>query len=199
MENQQSILTFWFGTDADDAQTAAQQSKLWWSKNDVADAEIKKRFESHVIAVARGEYDAWAQTPQGLLALIILTDQFPRNIYRGQAQSFAFDVHALRWALQGLEQGVDQQLRPIQRVFFYLPLEHAESMAQQDRSLALYQQLLRDVPPEQTSTFEGFVNFAMRHRDIIVRFGRYPHRNAILGRASTEEEIAFLKTAGSSF
>jgi uncharacterized protein (DUF924 family) len=134
-----------------------------------------------------------------LLALILLTDQFPRNIYRGQARSFGFDGLALRWALDGLDLGIDRQLRPIQRVFFYLPLEHSESIAHQDRSLDLYQQLLNDVPEEQKETFTGFRNFAIRHRDIIARFGRFPHRNAILDRVSTDEETAFLKTAGSSF
>jgi uncharacterized protein (DUF924 family) len=199
MRNPESILAFWFGDEVDDARIAAQQAKLWWSKNADTDLVIATRFEKDVIAAADGDYDMWAAIPTGMLALILLTDQFPRNIYRGHSKSFAFDALALHWALQGLERGFDRQLQPIQRVFFYLPLEHSESVAHQDRSLDLYQQLLNDVPDDQKETFTGFRNFAIRHRDIVVRFGRFPHRNAILGRISTDEEIAFLQTAGSSF
>jgi uncharacterized protein (DUF924 family) len=199
VESPDSIIAFWFGNEIDDARIAAQKAKLWWSKNADTDLAIATRFEADVIAAADGDYDAWTSTPSGMLALILLTDQFPRNIYRGRSRSFAFDGLALHWALQGLEQGFDLQLQPIQRVFFYLPLEHSESVANQDRSLDLYQQLLNDVPEQQKDTFTGFRNFAIRHRDIVVQFGRFPHRNAILDRVSTDEEIAFLQTAGSSF
>jgi uncharacterized protein (DUF924 family) len=120
-------------------------------------------------------------------------------MYRGLPTSFAFDPLALQWSLIGLERGFEQQLRPIERVFLYLPLEHSEVHEYQQRSVILYEQLLHDVPTEQKAAFAGFVQFAIRHRDIIARFGRFPHRNAILGRATTEEEHAFLQTAGSSF
>ena len=194
-----SILEFWFGTDEDDTKAAAQQSKLWWSKDTAVDQTISDRFQASTLAAANGELDVWAATPRGLLALILLTDQFPRNMYRGLSTSFAFDPLALQWSLMGLNHGFDQALRPIERVFLYLPLEHSENIAHQERSVQLYEQLLRDVPPTQEKTFAGFVQFAIRHRDIVVRFGRFPHRNAILGRATTEEARAFLQTAGSSF
>ncbi|WP_293776127.1 DUF924 family protein [uncultured Oxalicibacterium sp.] len=198
-ETPESILTFWFGTSKDDATTAEEKSKLWWSKDEHADQEIRRRFESSTEAVARGDLDDWAATPHGVLAMVLLADQFPRNMYRGLPESFAFDTLALRWTLHALERGMDNTLRPIERVFLYLPLEHSESLADQQRSVFLFEQLLREVPEEQKKTFAGFVDFAQRHRDIIARFGRFPHRNAILERESTAEEQAFLKQPGSSF
>jgi uncharacterized protein (DUF924 family) len=199
MHNPESILTFWFGTETDDLAVAQQQGRMWWAKSDATDREIATRFKAELDAAAAGERDHWAAAPSGLLALILLTDQFPRNIYRGHAQSFAYDPLALQWCLDGLARGVDSMLRPIQRVFLYLPLEHAESLVHQERALQLFDALLREVPETHRETFAGFRNFALRHRDIIARFGRFPHRNAILGRQSTPDEIAFLKTPGSSF
>ncbi|RBA23474.1 DUF924 family protein [Herminiimonas fonticola] len=199
METADAIHEFWFGTDADDVKAADQKKKLWWSKDAAIDNIIVQRFEKSTLAAADGALDFWKTTPRGLLALILLTDQFPRNMYRGTANSFAYDHIALQLSLQALEQGVDQLLRPIERVFVYLPLEHSESIDDQERAVQLFEQLARDVVPAQKSTFDGFHQFAIRHRDIIARFGRFPHRNEILGRTSTEEEISFLKTAGSSF
>ncbi|HTH45651.1 MAG TPA: DUF924 family protein [Oxalicibacterium sp.] len=199
MHNPESILAFWFGTETDDRIVAQQKGRMWWAKNEATDQEIARRFADDVAAAADGKRKAWAATPSGLLALILLTDQFPRNIYRGQAQSFAYDALALSWSLDGLARGMERKLRPIQRVFLYLPLEHAESIMYQARSVQLFEQLWLDAPEPLKESFAGFLNFAVRHRDIIARFGRFPHRNAILGRASTPEEITFLQTPGSSF
>lgn len=198
-ETAESIREFWFGTNTDDAEVATQKSKLWWAKNDTTDTEIRSRFQTSTLAAASGALDKWSLTPYGTLALILLTDQFPRNMYRARPECFSFDPIALHWALHALAHGFDALLRPIERVFIYLPLEHAESMTLQHRSVSLYEKLLNDAPAEQESTFSGFVNFATRHRDVIARFGRFPHRNAILARSSTEEEAAFLKTPGSGF
>lgn len=201
-ETAESIRAFWFGDDgpdSDDAVVAARQGKLWWSKNEAVDREIRTRFETGTIAAGKGALDDWAQTPRDILALILLTDQFPRNMYRNRPESFSFDPIALHWALFALEHGMAAELRPLERVFIYLPLEHAESITLQNRCVRLFEELLNDVPPDQHDAFAGFVNFAVRHRDVIARFGRFPHRNAILGRASTEEERAFLQTPGSSF
>lgn len=198
-ETPESILAFWFGDGDDDAAIARKKGRLWWSKNNATDLEIAARFKTWTDAAAAGKLDAWAGTPEGLLALILLTDQFPRNIYRGLPASFAFDGLALRWCLQGLEQGADRRMRPVQRVFLYIPLEHAESLAYQERAIQLFDQLLHEIPQQQKEAFAGFRDFAIRHRDIIARFGRFPHRNAILKRPSTEEERAFLQTPGSSF
>lgn len=199
MENPESILTFWFGTDEDDAKVAQQKTRLWWSKDAELDLAIAGRFAACTAAAANGELDAWAATPRGLLALILLTDQFPRSMYRDLPKAFAFDALALRWSLQGLEAGMDLQLRAIERVFFYLPLEHAESIEHQEHAVILFDRLLQQVPPSQQEIFAGFRQFAIRHRDIIARFGRFPHRNAIFERAATDEERIFLQTPGSGF
>lgn len=199
IENPESIHTFWFGENKDDSVVAQQKSRLWWAKDSQTDLTVAKRFSFSTQAAALGQLDGWSVTAQGHLALILLLDQFPRNMYRGLPKSFSFDAHALSWSLRGLAEGVDQQLRPIERVFFYLPLEHAESLAHQEHAVGLFEKLLADVPIQHKETFAGFVQFAKRHRDVIARFGRFPHRNAILERACTEAERVFLKTPGSSF
>jgi uncharacterized protein (DUF924 family) len=199
METMQSIRGFWFGDSSDDAYVAEQQSRLWWGKNEEIDDEMRQRFASSIRAAAAGELNSWLETAAGRLALILLTDQFPRNIHRGTAAAFSFDSHALRWCKEGIAAGIDRSLRPIERVFFYLPLEHSESMSDQDHSVAMFEALIGELGPELQSRFDGFLQFAYRHREVIQQFGRFPHRNAILGRASTPEEAAFLTRAGSSF
>lgn len=199
MHDPDTILQFWFGDSADDAVVAAQQSGLWWSKNARTDTQIRERFEPLVTAAAAGELDGWCATARGWLALIILLDQFPRNIYRDTPAAFALDASAQKLCIEGLAAGIDQQLRPIQRVFFYLPLEHAEDREYQARSVALFKHLATRRPPEQAALFTRFVGYAERHQVIVERFGRFPHRNVILGRSSTPEEIEFLRQPGSSF
>jgi uncharacterized protein (DUF924 family) len=193
------VLAFWFGETADAAETARRQQTLWWGKDAALDREIGERFGRLRQQAAAGALADWERDPQGRLALVLLIDQFSRNLFRGDPASFAQDGLALRWTLDGLEQGADRALQPIHRVFFYLPLEHAESRELQARSVALYAALAGEVPPEQRTLFEGFLDFAVKHRDIVERFGRFPHRNAILGRASTPEERDFLQQPGSSF
>lgn len=199
MEAPDTIREFWFGSHTDDAIVAQERSKLWWMKDTQADGEIRRRFEAYVFKAANHELDAWLSTPAGCLAMIILADQFPRSMYRNTAQAFAFDPLAQAWCKQGLRDGLHQSLRPIERVFFYLPLEHSESLDDQERSVALYRELAAGVDAAYRPAFDGFLDFAVRHRDIVARFGRFPHRNAILGRISSADELAFLKEAGSSF
>jgi uncharacterized protein (DUF924 family) len=195
----ETILEFWFGEDTDDSVVAKNKSALWWSKHPDVDAEMRQRFESFVHRAAAGELSDWQSSPRGRLALILLTDQFPRNIYRDSPRAFAHDRQALAWCIDGIDQDVDLQLRPIERVFVYLPLEHAESLEHQDRSVKLFRRLLDEVGAGQKKNFEEYLDFAVRHRDIIARFGRFPHRNKILGREPTSDELAFLATPGSSF
>ena len=195
----ETILEFWFGEDTDDSVVAKNKSALWWSKNPDVDAEMRQRFESFVHRAAAGELSDWQSSPRGRLALILLTDQFPRSIYRDSPNAFAYDAKALGWCIDGIDQGMDLQLRPIERVFFYLPLEHAESLEHQDRSVKQFRRLLDEVGAGQTKVFAEYLDFAVRHRDIIARFGRFPHRNKILGREPTSDELAFLATPGSSF
>lgn len=194
-----AVLEFWFGKSGDDSATAQSQQKLWWSKTAEVDADIRRRFGDLVETASKGALDHWAQDARGRLALILLFDQFPRNMYRDTPQAFACDPLARKLALEGISSGADRALRAIERVFFYLPLEHSESAELQERCVALFTALAAGVPEADRKTFKGYVDYAVRHRDVIHRFGRFPHRNQILGRVSTPEEIAFLKQPGSSF
>jgi len=194
-----AVLDFWFGTLVDDVATAQAQRKLWWSKDPAVDADMRRRFAGLVDAAAAGVHDDWAASPRGQLALILLFDQFPRNIHRDTPQAFAFDARALPLAQGLVSTEGDRALRRIERVFCYLPLEHAESIETQDRSVELFRALAADTQEHQRETFAGYVDYALRHRDVIARFGRFPHRNRILGRRSTPEENEFLAQPGSSF
>lgn len=202
METQKSIQEFWFGDDADyadDAVTAARQAKLWWSKDESLDALIRQRFATYSESALAGNLDDWALTSEGCVSLILLCDQFPRNMYRDTPAAFASDAKALALSKAGLAGGLDKKLRAIQRVFFYLPFEHSESLADQDYAVALFEQLAGEASAAHKFIFDNFLNFARRHREVIRRFQRFPHRNKILGRASTAEELEFLSQPGSSF
>jgi len=199
MENVETILRFWFGTAADDLEVAEQCAKLWWKKNPQVDDDIRERFAVVLDAAAHGECDDWLKDPRGRLALIIVADQFSRNMHRVTPRAFANDSLALSWCKDGLKAGEDRQLRPIERVFFYMPLEHSESVEDQNRCVALFTELAESVSAAQRSLFDGYVDYAVRHREIVQGFGRFPHRNAILGRQSSAEELEFLKKPGSSF
>ena len=199
METVDTILRFWFGTATDDLEVAGQQGKLWWKKDAQADADIRERFAGVLDDAVNARCDDWLNEARGRLAMIILTDQFSRNMYRDTPRAFAHDPLALKWCKDGLQKGVDRALRPIERVFHYLPLEHSESLEDQDRSVELFTALADGVPGVQRELFSGYVDYAKRHRDIVHRFGRFPHRNAILGRESSAGELEFLKQPGSSF
>jgi uncharacterized protein (DUF924 family) len=199
MIDSETILTYWFGAKPDQAALAKDRADLWWSKNNEVDRDIRQRFESSVQLAGEGKLNSWLIEPRGRLALIILTDQLPRNIYRDSPQAFAFDTRALEWSLDGIEASVDRLLRPIERVFFYLPLEHSERLEDQERSVSMFRELLPSVDTDQQEIFESYLNFAILHRDVVARFGRFPHRNCILGRTSTPEELYFLSQPGSSF
>ena len=195
----ETILDFWFGSTSDDTAAAKERADLWWSKNTATDDEIRRRFEIYVVLAVSEQLNDWLSTPSGRVALIILTDQFPRNIYRDTARAFSCDEKALTWCVEGLEQKIDRELRLIERVFFYLPLEHAEHLVHQDLSVKCFSELVPTAPADQRGIFEEYLNYAVHHREIIERFGRFPHRNEVLGRESTPEELAFLSEPGSSF
>lgn len=199
MENAGTILRFWFGTASDDLEVAEECGKLWWKKNPQVDCEIRERFATVLDAAVNGQCSHWLSNAHGRLALIILTDQFSRNMYRDTPRAFATDHLALSWCKGGLAAGVDRKLRPIERVFLYVPLEHSESIQDQNLCVTLFTKLAESVSDVQRKLFDGYLDYAVRHRDIVLRFGRFPHRNAILGRESTDEEITFLQQPGSSF
>jgi len=194
------LLRFWFGDlSAPDEQIAERQAALWWGASAETDGILRTRFSDLHRHATRGELSAWSRTARGRLASIIAVDQLSRNLFRGSAEAFAHDDLARAWTVEAIESGQDRRLRPIERVFVYLPLEHSEDLADQERSVRVYEQLAGEVPPSARAAFAGYLDFAVRHRDIIRRFGRFPHRNASLGRVSTPAEIAFLSQPGSSF
>ncbi len=181
------VIAFWF-SECDDAGAPIRRA-AWFAKDEAFDASIRAQFSDDVTAAAEGRYDDMASDPHGALALVILLDQFPRNLHRGTAQTFAADAKARVIANDAIARGFDRRLPPVMRQFLYLPFEHSESLDDQDRAVALFD-AMND--PE-------LLKWAVRHRDIIARFGRFPHRNAALGRADTAEEIAFLDEPHSSF
>jgi uncharacterized protein (DUF924 family) len=186
----QDVLDFWF---------APAHAACWFVSDAGFDAQLRERFGDTAQAAAKGTLDDWANTPPGWLALLITMDQFPRNLYRDDARAWMQDVKAQRIALSGIARADDQRLPPLQRVFAYLPLEHAEDRALQRRSVGLFEALCADVPPAQRSQFEEFLDYARHHADVIARFGRYPHRNAELGRTSTPQEMNYLAQPGAGF
>lgn len=192
-------MQYWFGADANDAVVAKEKVTLWWKSVPAIDDDLRTRFADLVERAGRNELDARASTPRGLLALILLSDQLPRNIHRNTPRAFAFDPVARAHCRDGIARGFDTQLRPIERVFHYLPLEHSESRADQEDSVRLFSDLAGNAGAQTRELFANYLRYAERHREIIERFGRFPHRNRILGRDSTAEEIAFLQTPGSSF
>jgi uncharacterized protein (DUF924 family) len=199
MQRIEDILQYWFGAQPDDPDAISHQVQLWFTANADTDRYVREHFEADLKAARTGALAKWEHSPRGRLALIVLLDQFPRNIYRGTPEAFAFDTQALRWCVEGQVCGHDRQLRPIEQSVFYLPMQHAEDLAIQERSVRCMERLVHAVPTTMLELFDQFLDFAVRHRDIIARFGRFPHRNEILGRVSTPEEIAFLEQLGSSF
>jgi uncharacterized protein (DUF924 family) len=188
----QAVLDFWFGA-TDDA-SHGQPRKQWFEKSEAFDAQIRERFGALIERAIAGDLAHWSAAPQSALAQVIVLDQFTRNVFRGSARAFAGDVRALAAARALVDTGIDRALPGVQRQFVYLPFEHAEDIGAQNEALRLFARLERDAPE-----VGELLIWAQRHHEIIARFGRFPHRNAALGRSSTPEEIEFLKQPGSSF
>ena len=186
------ILSFWFKEQALSAPQIDRRMDIWFGEDPDFDNEIEAKFADDVASASKGKLDHWGDDPRGRLALIILIDQFRRNIYRNTAKAFAKDKLALRLCVEGAMQKKDKGLTPIQKVFFYMPLQHAESRKVQAKSADLYNRLAESVSPTHRETFLTVAQFAELHRDIIEQFGRFPHRNALLGRENTPEEDEYL-------
>ena len=174
------VVAFWIDAGPD----------KWFAKDEAFDTEIRRRFLAEVESAARGELSAWEETPDGVYALLLLLDQFPRNLYRGSGHAFATDPKARHVARNALASGHDRATEAGLRQFFYLPFEHSEDLADQDEAVRLFTRLKDDAGDAES------LRWADLHREIIVRFGRFPHRNACLGRVSTTEELAFLSDGG---
>jgi uncharacterized protein (DUF924 family) len=190
----QEILLFWFGPRPYGTAQLAQRMRLWFGDAAAPELEpqndelIAERFGAAMAAAARGELAAWESSPRRRLALILLLDQFPRHAHRGTSAACAQDAKALALAVSGMQFGADGALDPVERMFFYMPLMHAESLEVQEESLAAYRRLLEEAPAGQRGYFESARSAAQLHRDLVARFGRFPHRNRVLGRRDTEAE-----------
>lgn len=197
MSGIEDLLAFWFTTGSDQQAIVSAQSGLWWGKG--SDAEVCARFSGDLALALAGDLAGWAETARGRLALVLLHDQITRTVHRGTPASFSGDAAALALTREGIALGHDRALRPVERVFLYMPFMHAEDRGAQAEGVASFEALAAEGPAELEKTLETYADFARRHRDIVERFGRFPHRNAVLGRASTAEEAEFLKQPGSSF
>jgi len=194
MARADEILSFWFGQLQDSEQHYDEQRRLWFASDPAIDQDIKDRFFTDYQQAADNKLAHWQNTPRTALALILLYDQFPRNMFRGDPRAFATDQLARAVTFQVLNTTGDTQLQTIERMFIYMPLMHSEDLDHQRQSVELFQHLARVQP-----YLQGVVSYAVRHREIIERFGRFPHRNVVLGRPSTPEELDFLSQPGSPF
>jgi uncharacterized protein (DUF924 family) len=191
------VLDYWFGAGPWTRQRLEERTAFWFGGGDRAtqaarDTEIREKLEPLLERAARGEFAAWASSPKRRLALILLFDQVPRNSYRGTPAAFAFDREALALASEGIQLAADAALDPIERIFFYLPLEHAESAEAQEAAVGAFERLVNEAPPDLRDFCAYTATYAIKHRDVIAKFGRFPHRNAVLDRQSTPAEAEWL-------
>ena len=198
-QNIEDILEFWFGYFPSEYSADLSKQEMWFKNGSAYDEEIFLKFGEIYHRAVQGECDEWQEIQRGRLALIILLDQFSRHIYRGSAEAFAQDEKAQEICIEGMIVGHDQLLHPVERSFFYLPLEHAENLEHQNLSVKAFQRLAEDVIPEHRKPFEMSLEFAKRHCFVIETFGRFPELNAVLGRESLEEELAFMQLPEYSF
>lgn len=185
------VLTFWYGREGDPDHDEFRDA--WFRKDEAFDAEVTERFGAVYEDAAAGRLEGWREDPEGCLALVIVLDQFPRNMFRGDAKTHATDAKALDTAKYAIERALDRELPPLQRMFLYMPFMHAENVEDQRRSVELFGGLAAEPGGPDV------VEYAVGHAEIVERFGRFPHRNAILGRETTPEEAEFLTQPGSSF
>jgi len=204
VDEARSVRDFWFGPLPMSAEDFNRRMRFWFGDDSSEmrrrrDTAIRRRFGELFERAAGGQLAAWADGPRRRLSLIILLDQFPRNMFRGTARAFATDGQALALTLSGMQSAADAALDTIERMFFYMPLQHAESREVQDESVAAYRRLLSEASPELRTAFAAGLRSAENHREIIERFGRFPYRNRVLGRTSTPQELAWLRKGGESF
>ena len=190
---------FWFADSLDGVEELSLQKSNWFKGPPSFDNKIRARFGTLPTSAVHGELEHWHHDRISTLCLILVLDQFPRNLYRGLARAFEFDALGLKTALSALDRGFHCELHPVEAVFMYLPLEHAENPKLQDRSVALFESLNDRAPAGTEDYFRSAAESAQLHRDIILRFGRFPHRNLALGRRSTVEEQHFLDSGGETF
>ncbi len=193
MDKIHELLDFWFGHLGSADLPTSDRTNLWFGENDVVKEKLLQTFRQEYEAAATGTLADWSNTPRGRLALIILLDQFPRYIHRRSPQAFAHDDKAQQLCVDGLREQMDRSLTLIERVFFYMPLVHSEDSKSQEKSIRLYQDLVSLSMSETTQIYQLFLAYAYAHFRVIKEFGRFPQRNKVLGRQSTDAELAFLK------
>lgn len=195
----EDILAFWIGEPDPGFDELDRRISLWFEAGPEVDAEIASRFGSILQEARRGGLDAWGTSAKARLALIVVLDQFSRNLYRGSREAFSSDAAALELCLEGIELGLDAALSIIERAFFYMPLQHAEDLAVQEKSVRLFETLEATCPDTIQPHMRRFLVSARSHRNIIARYGRFPHRNRVLGRECSDEESNFLKSGMAPF
>lgn len=193
------IHNFWFGDIDHYGRVSEEKARRWFRADPDFDRHIRAHFESDLRTAAAGRRIRWEREPRSALALVLLFDQFPRNMYRGTPRAFMFDDHARRCMYQAIALGLEKRLWPIERAFLFMPLQHAEDIDAQDESVDRYRRLAEDVDPEQRSMFRDFLRHAEEHREVVMTFGRFPHRNGILERTTTAAERAFLEKGGTNW
>ena len=193
------VTTFWFRDATRSPEALERRGAVWFGAEPAFDRECATRFAASLEDAARGALDDWTGTPRGRLALVILLDQMPRNIHRGSPAAFAHDAQAAAHCIAGIESGQDRSLHPVERVFLYMPLQHAEDLGLQRRSVERFESLAAEVDDAWRDRFAENAHYARLHRDIVERFGRFPHRNRVLGRESTEEELSYLADGAPTF
>lgn len=202
MDEALELRRFWFGRLPLKADGVKERLALWFgsgAEEQRVDELVRARFGALIEKAAAGELAAWADSPRRRLSLILLLDQLPRHAYRGSGRAFATDREALALTLSGMQSAADAALMPVERIFFYMPLQHAELQDAQEESVAAYRRLLNEAPKELQAMFASALESAELHRSIVARFGRFPHRNRALGRTNTAEEEAYLTAGGPSF
>ena len=195
----EDILQYWLGDLDQDGLAAPERQKMWFQKSEATDRDIRTRFEPDYEAIVGGEREDWLETPRGTLAYVIVLDQLARNMFRETAKMYAADDLALSAVGRALERGWDEELLAQERTFLYMPLMHSESLPDQERCCTCFGRLAEEGSENARRRARGNLDYARRHRDIVAQFGRFPHRNEILGRETTAEEAQFLTQPGSSF
>ena len=195
----EEVLQFWFGELDAGGRADAEHRSRWWKKDPAFDEMIRTRFGDERVAIIDGRRDDWLGTARGRLAYVITLDQLSRNMHRGTPDMFAADHLAAAATVDGVARGIDREYRTDERIFFYMPLMHAESVEHQDRCVQVFSSFCGELEGDTLEHVQTNLKYANQHRDIVVRFGRFPHRNTNLGRTSTAEELAFLEQPGSSF
>lgn len=199
IEQAEAVLSFWFGTLGPDGRCEPSVRERWFKRSEAFDQEVRERFQETHARAAEGEIEGWLTAPRGRLAYVILLDQLSRNMFRETPRMYATDAQALSAAAAAVDAGEDRTLRFAERVFLYMPFMHSERLADQDRCVELFTAFRDELSGALRDEVAQNLDYADKHRVIVARFGRFPHRNEILGRPSTEEELAFLREPGSSF